>query len=311
MTQNIVEYLREESIKKLFSVDGFNRNWSTWQPVITSLTPNKTATQILNLGDNLSRIFKSTRSGGRTQSAVSGGGASWEALVCWYLNICSIDRRTVVIKHNKQLIPSPINDSITVNYMNFISNTESDLVAITFPDKPEYSMDKELINIIDANGQQVPIRRRSRYNYKEILDALCHRDFSDLEIHIIQCKTNWNDNAQIPMLWDMVYSANNFKNNITVGKNGYSIHDISKFTYSFVTVPTVNVSKIKPTSTCVMRVTHISGGNYWGLPTSSNIASSVKELLGRNLSSGNKNNHLSTLNNELSNINTSYSYFRL
>lgn len=311
MTQNIIEYLREQSINNLFTAGGFSGNWSTWQPVISGLAPTKTARQILNLGDNLSTIFSSTRSAGRTQSDVSGGGASWEALICWYLNLCLIGRRTVVIKHSKKLIPTPVSDAITVNYSNFVSNTESDLVAITFPDRNEYAIDKDLINIIDADGNPVIPKRGSKYNLIEVLDALTHRDFSDIEIHIIQCKTNWNDNAQIPMLWDMIYSANNFRNNITVGRNGYSIHNTSRFTYSFVTVPTVNVSKIKATSTCVKRVVNISGGNYWGRPTSSNIASSVKEMLARNLAAGHINNHLTTLANNLPNLNSDYCYFRL
>lgn len=44
----------------------------------------------------------------------------------------------------------------------------------------------------------------------------------NLEAHIIQCKTNWNDNAQIPMLWNMVYATKDFKENkIYRSKNYY------------------------------------------------------------------------------------------
>ncbi|EYE87910.1 hypothetical protein Q428_10825 [Fervidicella metallireducens AeB] len=311
MSQTIIEYLREQSVNNLFAAGGFCNNWNTWQSVIQNLAPSKTARQILNLGDNLSNIFSSTRSAGRTQSDVSGGGASWEALVCWYLNLCLIGRRTVVIKHSKKLIPNPVSDAITVNYANFVSNTESDLIAITFPHKDEYIIDKDLINIFDADGNNVAPKTGTRYNLIQVLDALTHRDFSNIEIHIIQCKTNWNDNAQIPMLWDMIYSANNFRNNITVGRNGYSIHNILRFTYSFVTVPTVDITKIKATSTCVKRVSNISGGNYWGRPTRSNIASSVKEMLARNLASGHTSNHLTTLNSELPKLSNEYNYFKL
>lgn len=311
MSQNIVEYLREQAINGLFATTGFSGNWNTWVNEVNLLTANKSPRQILNLGDNLSSIFRSTSSGSRSQSDVSGGGASWEALVCWYLNLCLIGRRTVVIKHSKKLIPTPISDAITVNYNNFTSNTESDLVAITFPNRAEYTMDKSSININDADGVQVPNMVKNKFNMNSILDALAHRDFSDIEIHIIQCKTNWNDNAQIPMLWDMIYSANAFRNNITVGKNGYSIHDAKGFSYSFVTVPTVDTSKIKATSTCVKRVYNLSGGNYWGLPSQSNVASSIKEMLGRNLNSGATSNHLTTLASEIPKLNTDYSYFKL
>ncbi|MGD9570129.1 MAG: hypothetical protein AB7V48_17765 [Sedimentibacter sp.] len=311
MSQNIVEFLREESIKNLFATSGFNSSWNTWAPYIRTLAPALTPHQVLGLGDHLKDIFFTTNTSTRSQSDVSGGGSSWEALVCWYLNLCLIGRRTVVIKHSKKLIPDPIADAITVNYRNFVSNTESDLVAITFPNTIEYLSDKDDISILDINNLQVPTTIRKRYNLKGILNALVARDFNQIEIHIIQCKTNWNDNAQIPMLWDMIYSANTFRTDITVGRNGYSINDIQRFTYSFVTVPTVNVAKLLPTSTAIKRVTNISGGNYWGLPSVTNVSSSIKEMLDRNLRTGHASNHLTTIATEIPKINSEYSFFRL
>jgi len=203
--------------------------------------------------------------------------------------------------------------TITVNYHNFVSNTESDLIAITFPDKPEYTMNKDAISILDEDGLPVTLRvgRNNRYNLLPVLNALCHRDFTDLEIHIIQCKTNWNDNAQIPMLWDMIYSALHFRTNVTVGKNGYAIADVARFTYSFVTVPTNRIGGITANSTCVKRVTNITGGNYWGRPTANHVANSIKEMLQRNLSTGHIRNYLTTLSAELPKLSTDYSYFRL
>lgn len=311
MATNIVELLREGSINNLFKAAGFSSCFNTWKIRINDLTPAKTPRQMIDLGDHLSDIFALTKSGGRSQSEVSGGGSAWEALVCWYLNACLIGRRTVVIKHHKDLIPAPVSEAITVNYNNFVSNTESDLIAITFPDKAEYSMDLNAINILDENGVTVSLQKGRKYNLNGVMDALCHRDFSELEIHIIQCKTNWNDNAQIPMLWDMIYSANNFRANINVGRNGYSIQDTRRFTYSFVTVPTSRIDGIKATSTCVKRVAHISGGNYWGKPTLNNVSNSVKEMLQRNLSTGHNRNHLTTLGSELPKLPNEYKYFNI
>jgi len=309
---NIVETLREASVKMLLRPNmGFSSCFSIWANEINDLTPAKTPAQIINLGDNLSNIFALTGTKGRTQSELSGGGAVWEAFVCWYLNLCLIGRRTVVIKHNRSLIPNPVSDAITVNYNNFSSNTESDLIAITFPDKREYDIAREELSITDENGILVPLFIGARFNFKQILDALCHKDFADIEIHVIQCKTNWNDNAQIPMLWDMVYSANNFSRRIDIGRNGYSIHSAKHFTYSFVTVPTSRVEKIKPTSTCVKRVDQISGGNYWGRATVSGVARSVKEMLGRNLSTGHDSSHLVSLETELPKLNSDYRYFNI
>ena len=314
MPQNIVEYLRESAINKLFSVAGFNNAFPIWKTQITALTPSATEYEYLNLGDNLRDIFFSTNtSSARSQSDVSGGGANWEGLVCWYLNLCNIGRRTVIIKHHKDLIPTPISDAITVKYGTFPSNTESDLIAITFPDKIEYSVDKNNISINDIHGNTVPTYtgRSAKYNLLPILDALVARDFNSIEIHIIQCKTNWNDNAQIPMLWDAVYAADRFRNGITVGQNGYSMRNVNMFTYSFVTVPTVKLQRIKTNSVCVLRVRNLSGGNYWGLPSQTGIADSIKEMLIRNLNSGHTSNHLTTMHSMLPALSTTYSYFNL
>lgn len=313
MPQNIIEKLREESIKKLFDMSGFASAWPTWAGVIQPLVPSHTPIQIINLGDHLREIFYSTNAGnGRTQSDVSGGGANWEALVCWYLNLCNIGRRTVVIKHHKDLIPTPISNAITVNYGNFTSNTESDLIAITFPDLPEYSMDKDQIIINDANGNPVRLYSRSKYEFLNVLNALVERDFSAIEIHIIQCKTNWNDNAQIPMLWDMIYSSTAFRADITIGREGYNINDAHLFSYAFATVPTVRPEKFKPSSVAVSRVRNLTGGNYWGMPSAVGIASSIKEMLNRNLASGSVQSHRDTLAAGIPqlSVNSDYSYFR-
>jgi hypothetical protein len=308
---NIIETLREASIIELFKLKSFSSCFTVWARKIETLASSRTPRQIMDLGDSLSEIFSLTKNEGRSQSDVSGGGSAWEALICWYLNLCLIGRRTVVIKHKKDLIPAPVSDAITVNYSNFVSNTESDLIAITFPDELEYNINRNNIVVFDANNIPVSIAIGKHYNRKPILDALCHRDFSKLEIHIIQCKTNWNDNAQIPMLWDMVYSAKEFKTNITVGRNGYFIHDASRFTYSFVTVPTSRMDSVNSNSTCVRRVAQISGGNYWGKPTMSGVSSSVKEILSRNFATGHSNSVLITLGVELLKLDTDYKYFGL
>lgn len=190
------------------------------------------------------------------------------------------------------------------------------MIEITFPDKQEYSVDKDNIIINDINGNRVSTHNGRSYQFLPILNALVSRDFDEIEIHIIQCKTNWNDNAQIPMLWDAVYSANTFRNGISIGSDGYSIHDSKRFTYSFVTVPSNQLQKngrqlYKNTSTAVLRVINLSGGNYWGLPSSSGVASSVKELVERNLKNGHSSGILSTIRAALPDLNTIYNYFNL
>lgn len=310
---NIIEYLRKCIIEQLQET-GFSQMFPIWKEKIDQLISGKTEMQILNLGDHLSEIFLTTGTSGRDQGSLSGGGAAWEAFVCWYLNLCLAGRRTVVIKHNKRFMPAPVSHAITVNYNNFQSNSESDLIGITFPDKMEYKVPMTDIDITDINGDKVSpvISRRTgstEYNLLPVLNALAHRDFGELEIHIIQCKTNWNDNSQIPMLWDAVYAADTFTNGIVVGTNGYSMHDVKRFTYSFVTVPTNKIDLFRQNSTAVLRVRHLSGGNYWGRPTKQGIANSLKEMIERNLKSGSPEGILVTLRKTASELDGKYSYF--
>jgi len=312
--QNICEYLREESINKILGLETMKKCWPIWQPEINKRIVPLNASNIINLGDKLQEIFRTTGQQGRSQSDVSSGGTAWESLVCWYLNLCLIGSRTVVFKQQKALLPEPNKQAITVWYGNFPSNTESDLIAITFPDKSDYLIDKFSILIENDQGISINTNQKKKFNYKEIVDALVAQDFPLYQVGIIQCKTNWNDNAQIPMLWDMIYSSTGFKRDvIKVGSSEYSINSLKKFTYSFVTVPTSSSfgEHIKSNATAVNRVHNLSGGNYWGLPTKASISKSIKEILGDQFSSGSTGGIKYTLTNALPDMDTKYSYLSI
>ena len=66
-----------------------------------------------------------------------------------------------------------------------------------------YNSDEIGLTIVCGSQNEDYIR--DKFNI-EVSNYLCARDFDSFEIGVIQCKTNWNDNAQIPMLWDMIYS---------------------------------------------------------------------------------------------------------
>ncbi len=110
----------------------------------------------------------------------------------------------------------------------------------------------------------------------------------------------------------MIYSSMAFKSNITIGREGYNMNNARLFSYAFTTVPTVKPEKITRSSVCVSRVRNLSGGNYWGLPSEDGIASSVKEMLNRNLSTGSTKSHLDTLSKCISELKEGgiYSYFK-
>lgn len=286
MLNTIPDLIKKSAIETIFTTQTFQNCWLTWKPKINQmLGGNYSESDILNLGDQLSIIFQSTGGSGRGQGELSAGGTAWESLVCWYINICTAGSRVVAIK-KMSLVPFPIQDAITVNYGNFACNTESDITVITFPDLPEYNTDVNLLNVVDGSGNPIPTLIKGKLN-PALVNYLAQRDFHLFGIGVIQCKTNWNDNAQIPMLWDMIYSAGGFRGrNITIGRNTYSIQNCQEFTYSFVTVPSNQNTTYKANSVSVKRVTNLSGGNYWGKPSELHVAKSLKEIFTNNFQSG-------------------------
>lgn len=310
MVDNICEYLRKLSVESCFELSAFRNGWSTWKTEIQNiLGVSYNELDIINLGDHLSTIFATTGNAGRSQSEVSGGGYGWEGLICWYLNLNMIGSRAVAIRKISDL-PDSLRDSISVNYGNFRSNTESDITIVVFPNNNEFVSVRSSLEISNRDGQIIPLTIREKYNIKVILKRLGEIYFDDFEIGIIQCKTNWNDNAQIPMLWSMIYEADSFSNNsISVGRNGYTISDLRRFSYSFCTVPTNNLDNYTQNSTSVNRVRNLSGGNYWGNPSSNGIASSIKEIFNNNFRNAFTPNHRTTLRNSLSDVARELSYF--
>ncbi|MBS1919642.1 MAG: hypothetical protein JST17_05285 [Bacteroidetes bacterium] len=286
MYNTIPDVLRKSSVESLFNTATFQNCWQVWQPNINSILGNNYSEgDIINLGEHLSTIFATTGGSGRGQGELSGGGTAWESLVCWYINLCTVGSRIVAIK-KMSLVPKAIQDAITVNYGNFACNTESDITVIIFPDQPEYNTDISQLTVADNTGTVIPASVRNKFNIK-VSDFLSERDFHQFEIGIIQCKTNWNDNAQIPMLWDMIYSAGGFRGrNITIGRNNFSIQTARSFTYSFVTVPSNQNAVYSPNSVAVKRVTNLSGGNYWGKQSVQHVAKSLKEIFTNNFTSG-------------------------
>lgn len=260
-----LERYRAAQVARLHTMKTFRSCWAVWEPQIRTLTSDfSDAAAIYNLGNQLSEIFRSTGGMGRDQASLSGGGAAWEALVCWYLNLVLVGTNAIAFKQNRALIPECIFDAATVTYGSHQTNTESDISLIALPN-----------NISLPTGVSVD---------KKIFERLVKDNISNISLGIIQCKTNWNDNAQIPMLWDMVYKAEYPKGSgVRIGRNGYSVQQLD-FSYSFVVVPS-QTKQILPGSIPTVRVNSLSGGNYWGQPSKSGVALSLTEIFMRNFAS--------------------------
>lgn len=309
---SLIEELRKQSVEQLFSIDSFNTSWNnTWKSQIgTHLSSPITATEILNLGDHLSSVFLSTRagsarSGANSQSGASTAGAAWEALVCWYLNICTIGTRIVAFKL-RSMVPTSIKDALTINYGTTVTNSESDLIVLVFPDHTDFTNDINTNSTLKLGGRLIGKRVLS------LFDLLTSRHFTDFSLGVVQCKTNWNDIAQIPMLWDLVYRASGFiaGSHISLGRNGFQLSNLNRFSYSFVTVPTNPLADYTPHKMQVKRVAQLSGGNYWGNQTKSSVAFSLKEIFTRNFNNG-VTNLRTNLSSQLQSLSTTYAYFNL
>ena len=260
-----VESHRLMAMEAIHETATWKNCWSRWQPEVLRRTSNLSdAQKLYDLGTQLREIFEITSTGTRSQSDVSSAGAAWECLVCWYLNLIFSGTRAVAMRRNKRLVPSILLDATAVSYGTTQTNTESDLCVVVYPP-----------------GFAFPTGKR---RYKENLDNAARTAVGSIELGVIQCKTSWADNAQIPMLWDMVYRGG-FKPSslVHIGRHGVSIKHLKNFTYSFATVPTQRKT-FKPTMMAVKRVSSLSGGNFWGMPTSAGVALSLSEIFIRNFS---------------------------
>ena len=274
-----IESFKREYLNKLGAVKSFEKSWDAWIPtIIKELSENPTGQDIFDLGDNLSDVFQGKIIKGRSQSTLSAGGTAWECLVTWYLNFIFWGTPVIVARSNKKFMPPVISNCTTVTIANNSTNTESDIVIFSVPEHTSINQK----NLAGLNGH--------------LSDRL-----SEVDLTIVQCKTNWNDNSQIPMLWDLIYNSESRLANVSVGVQGVSPTSVKGFKYAFVSVPSNKPEKLKPTSIHVSRVKNLTGGNYWGHESKTDVASSIKELSMRNYPSFFKGGVINHLDNQLNN----------
>ena len=273
-----LEDYRLRALKKMSSLQSMQGPWIIWEPLIRSHLSNPPNGQtILNLGEKLSEIFQSNKSPGRNQSVLSVGGTAWECLNVWYLNLLFWDTPIVAVRTNKSLVPECLRNALTVTHSTVATNTESDVSIFSIPD--------------------LHLLKSSKLTD---LDAHLNARMNKIDFVNLQCKTNWNDNAQIPMLWDLIYSVNSFKlTSVNLGIKGVSPNSFNSFKYAFSTVPTVKLEKFKTNSLAVLRVRNISGGNYWGHASKRGIASCINELPNNHFSSRFKGGMVNHLNSSI------------
>lgn len=287
---------RMRMLSKLSQIPSFEETWPFLEHGIKrTLGGSSRGVDIFRLGDALSALFlavpearKAAQLSGlsepaiansaRTQQDVSTGGVVWECLVAWYLNFVCYGTDLIASKRTTANTPSVITDAISVTLHGYSTTTESDLVIYSVPEVDSYA-DRPL-TIADIN-------------------RAVENDTNECAVAIVQCKTNWNDNAQIPMLWDLIYRSLPFVNvsSIQIGRNGVNPRSFREqsIKYAFMTVPTNQKMIYKVGSVPVTRVLGLSGGNYWGKPTKPGVATGFSDFLNNNFSAhfqGSIQNHI-------------------
>lgn len=255
------DVFRVRVMRRVSSIQSFQDAWRRWTSGGSPARPT-TSQGILEIGDSLSEIFQTDSRGNRTQSGVSAAGTVWECLVCWYLNLCFWGTDVVVVRPNQEVQPLALRDALSVNIANCATNSESDLIAFSIP------------------WELAP---RGTLEEVEIAIRQCAEQ---VDVGIVQCKTSWADNAQVPLLWDLIYRAARSGTSVrigaaTVGRNGIGPSTFRTFTYAFATVPTQTTS-FRTGMLPVVRVSGLSGGNYWGRPTLPGVARSIREYVTSN-----------------------------
>jgi hypothetical protein len=204
-------------------------------------------------------------SAGRTQSELSRSGTAFEGLLCWYLNLLLWGTEVVVVRGTAKNVPTSLLDTVAVRMGTTTSRSETDLMAYSVPGGMDWSQGP-----LDTVEQ---VNLRIKANFKKVT------------VVIVQTKTNWADNAQVPMLWDLIYDVRNFvTKNVTVGVGGFTPRSLKKFSYAFATVPSGrDLGKWKAASINVKRVQQLSGHNFWCSGTVPDVALCINEFPGVNL----------------------------
>ncbi len=279
---SLIEDFRAVIVGDLFEMKSIADVWPSAGTSLRSALPTHapSAQDVINLGRHLSPVFtaqyeaEELTTEAQQQGALSRGGAFWEGLVVWYLNLCFAGTRAVAIKKKSQM-PSHVRDSLTV-WLSAIDRLSEPDVLILHLDSPA----------LDAPSVGNPVS-----GFQNLINA----NFALTQVINLQCKTNWNDSIQTPMLWNLMYSAARQATgagaasmnvlgaaSITFGSDGHYLQGLGGFRHTFVTVPSNDLAGFTPTSSPVLRGKAFSGGCFWGYPTTPNACRSIAEFFNVN-----------------------------
>lgn len=259
-TFSSLDDLRLVQLDRLANLKSFREAWLYFRPAIEKrLGTSPDGNSVFLLGQHLSEVFFSNTPAGSSQSDLAKSGTVWESLICWYFNLVFWGTNVIAMRPKKGLVPEVLSDATSVTVSNIKTNKETDLIVFS----------------VDIASLSTPFTIES-------LSDMIRANPTATSFTVVQCKTNWNDNAQAPMLWDIVYMSDISIPGIGVGQNGVVPKSFNPFRYAFATVPTNRKAVYTSKSTPVARLQRLSGGKYWGKPSSSGVCQSLSEFFNYN-----------------------------
>lgn len=273
---NLIEKIREQQMEKILSLKSVKKGWVLREKFLTTKMDDFTKKKMISLSDYLGECFRITApaptptsssiipTSSRAVSNIlnSGSGDIWESIVTWYLNICLYGTNAVAVRGG-EFCPKPIKDSISILHDSSVLHSEPDVMIIS---------SKELNDLEEDKSWAKSLKK---------INEVVEKEFKKVCVINIQVKTNWNENAQYGMLWNMLYKQARDKhfapNGFRIGINTFTISNLAHFGFAWMTVPT-NKTVYTPSRLEVLRVKGLMSKNYWGKPTKANVAFSLSGI---------------------------------
>ena len=255
---NLIEQLRKAAVEHTLLSFSKGDWWKLRREFFQSAfakKENPSPRELLLLGDHLSAAFQLDGKNNRNQDGLANAGHLWSGLVLWYLNLCYAGTHAVAVR--APFIPGPIGDALRVTYNNVSLRSDMDILVLAC-----------------RSLKELPEAATNEAMKTQVASHLAH-DFSRVGVVNVQTKTNWKDNAQIPMLWNLLFrlarTSHSSDESFVIGAGDYHMSNLGYFAYSFATVPTNSPQDLGPSSMPVLRVSVMTGGAFWGRPTKNGV----------------------------------------
>ena len=259
----MINEIKKNYLRSLSNVNSFKERWSIWGPQIRKILGEEPSGEdIFNLVEGLNGIFFPEEKNSkieRGQEEVSQIGNAFKSFNIWFLNLLFWGTPILAMKQSKKFTPKVIRDCITVDISKMHINSDSNILIFNIPNH-------QLLK--DSNS----------------LNQHIEENISNVELIMLQSKTNWSDTVQETMLWDIIYNAEGLPDYVKVGINDFCPQNLHSFKYAFTTWPTGTRKEIEPDSMPVKRVENLTGGNFWLKETKQDVAANIKELPYRHFS---------------------------